>query len=197
MKNNMRKFDHFNLVAPHYDRFSSGNYPHLLAEYAALPTSGRLLDAAGGTGRVGFALRELAGQTVVVDLSFGMVKEARGKDSLQPACTITEELPFPDACFDRIIMVDAMHHVLDAKKTCQELWRVLIPGGRLVIKEPDIRSPMVWIVAILEKLAFMRSHFIAPAKIAAHFTHPHARSQIEIDKYTAYIIIEKIPENSL
>lgn len=190
----MPKFDHFDFIAPHYDRFSGSSFPHLLARYADLPTSGRILDAAGGTGRVGFALREYAKQVIIIDSSLVMMKQASAKDTLLTTCSQTECLPFPDNCFERIIMVDAMHHVLDANRTCQELWRVLMPGGRLVFKEPDIRSPMVWVVAFLEKIALMRSHFISPPKIAAKFYKSSARSHIEMDGYTAYIIIDKMIE---
>ena len=45
-----------------------------------------------------------------------------------------------------------------------ELLRVLKPDGRLVIEEPDIRKLPVRIVALLEKLFLMRSHFKSPAE---------------------------------
>src|SRR3970040_1698460 len=129
---------------------------------AALPVSGALLDAGGGTGRVAQFMSGKANPIVVADLSCKMLSEARQKDGLRPVCSHTEKLPFPDETFARIIMVDALHHVCDQRGTVGELWRTLQPGGRLVIEEPDLRLFGVKLLAIAEKLALMRSHFLSP-----------------------------------
>lgn len=73
-----------------------------------------------------------------------------------------------------------------------ELWRVLKPGGRLVIEEPDIRSFFIKMVAIAEKLALMRSRFLNPGRIAQLFSHPNARTQVESEGTTAWVIVDKI-----
>ena len=43
--------------------------------------------------------------------------------------------------------------------------RVLKPGGRLVIEEPDLRRFAVKMVAVAEKVALMQSHFYYPKEI--------------------------------
>lgn len=53
-----------------------------------------------------------------------------------------EELPLPDASIDRILMVHALEFAEDARETLKEAWRVLAPGGRLVIVVPNRRG--VW-----------------------------------------------------
>lgn len=88
-------------------------------------------------------------------------------------------------------MIDALHHVCDHADTAREMWRVLKPGGRIIIEEPDIREFSVKLVAIAEKLAMMRSHFISPAEIAALFDYPNAGVTFEKDGFNAWVIIEK------
>ena len=100
-------------------------------------------------------------------------------------------MPFPDDYIDRIIMVDALHHVYSQKKTARELWRVLKPGGRLVIEEPDVRTAAVKVVAVLEKLALMRSHFLSPPHIAALFSGSEADIEILREGWSAWVVVNK------
>lgn len=180
---------HFNLLAPFYDRVIPFTRLDQMLGVLGLPHPGSLLDAGGGTGRVAEALRPYVGGIVVADVSYEMLAQARLKD-LSAASAETEYLPFPDETFDRVLMVDALHHVVDRAQTVHELYRVLKVGGRLVIEEPDFRKFAVKLIAVAEKLAFMRSHFLAPAQIASLFPS-EARVQIESQENTAWVIAAK------
>ena len=182
-------FDHFNILAPIYDRAIPFSRLDLMLKMVALPVDGRLLDVGGGTGRVAVALRPYVRSALVADLSPGMLVQALRKE-LPGVHAPAEHLPFATATFERIIMVDALHHVLNQAQTIFELWRVLKPGGRLVIEEPDLRTWQVKILAVVEKLALMRSHFITPPGIAQLFP-PQARVEIETEGYNAWLIVEK------
>lgn len=187
----MPLLDHFGLIAPVYEFFIRPGEQDGLLALAGLPEPGIVLDAAGGTGRIAQALRKQTDQVVVVDLSLKMLRQAKEKSGLDLACAVTEKLPFPDGCFSKIVMVDALHHVEDHAQTAGEFWRVLKPGGRIIIQEPDIRSFAVKLVAIGEKLLLMRSHFRSPERIAKLF--PGAGGDIRIlkDSYRAYVIVGK------
>jgi ubiquinone/menaquinone biosynthesis C-methylase UbiE len=182
-------FDHFDFLAPIYDRAIPFSRLELMLKMVDLPMDGLLLDAGGGTGRVASALRPHVRQAMVADFSPGMLVQAsrKGLPALQ---TPAEHLPFAAGTFERIIMVDALHHVHNQAETIAELWRVLKPGGRLVIEEPDVRTLTVKLVALGEKLALMRSHFISPPKIVALFP-PQAKIRIETESYNAWVIVEK------
>ncbi|MCB9134400.1 MAG: class I SAM-dependent methyltransferase [Anaerolineales bacterium] len=185
-------FDHFGLLAPFYEKFIPPKAPEEMWALADLPTSGALLDAGGGTGRIAQFMRGKANPVIIADLSTKMLGEARQKDGIRTVCSHSEKLPFPDGTFARIIMVDALHHVCDQRATAAELWRTLKPGGRLVIEEPDLRYFVVKLLALLEKVALMRSHFLAPPQIAALFPYPDARVRVESGKFNAWVIVEKI-----
>ncbi len=86
-------------------------------------------------------------------------------------------------------MVDALHHVIDQSHSVREMFRVLKPGGVLIIEEPDIRTFGVKLIAIAEKLLLMRSHFLAPDEIMDLFSS--GEKQIKAEDGTAWIIIKK------
>jgi ubiquinone/menaquinone biosynthesis C-methylase UbiE len=182
-------FDHFDFLAPFYDRAMPFSRLELMLKMVALPADGLLLDAGGGTGRVASALLPYVRAALVADFSRGMLVQASRK-GLPAIQTPAERLPFVSGTFERIIMVDALHHVYSQAETIAELWRVLAPGGRLVIEEPDVRTLTVKLVAVGEKLALMRSHFLSPPKIAALFP-PQAKIRIETESYNAWVIVEK------
>jgi demethylmenaquinone methyltransferase/2-methoxy-6-polyprenyl-1,4-benzoquinol methylase len=186
-------FDHFGFLAPVYDRLIKPKAPEYLWELLQLPTDGLLLDAGGGTGRVAQFMVEKSAGVILADLSIGMLMEAHNKGEFSRVCTHTEGFPFSDESFSRILMVDALHHVCDQPQTADELWRVLKPGGYLVIEEPDLRTLTVKLVAIAEKLALMRSHFLAPQEIASLFDYPQAdiRVETEADGFNAWVIVHK------
>jgi demethylmenaquinone methyltransferase/2-methoxy-6-polyprenyl-1,4-benzoquinol methylase len=182
-------FDHFDFIAPIFSRVSYSSLDEMI-NHAALPTPGRVLDAGGGTGRVASAIRAHAGEVVIADPSFGMLRQADGT-RLGLACANSESLPFPDETFERVIMVDALHHVIDQRETTREMYRVLKPGGRIVIEEPDIRKFGVKLIAVAEKMLLMRSHFLSPGKIVELFSFDSSTASIHAAEGNAWVVIEK------
>jgi len=182
-------FDHFGVIAPIFSRVGYSSL-EIMLEHADLPTSGRVLDAGGGTGRVAAAIREHAGEVIIADPSLGMLREA-DQTRLVLACANSEALPFPNDSFERIIMVDALHHVIHQAQTAREMYRVLKPGGRLVIEEPDIRKFGVKLIAVAEKMLLMRSHFLSPQKIVDLFSFDSAKSSTHASEGNTWIVIEK------
>ena len=110
---------HFDALAPLYDRLIGPPDPTHLRALLDLPTTGWVLDAGGGTGRVAAQLRALAGNLVLLDRSQPMLRRAQGK-GLWPIQSDVAHLPFPDACFDRVVVVDALHHFADQQATIGE-----------------------------------------------------------------------------
>ncbi|MCX5832931.1 MAG: class I SAM-dependent methyltransferase [Deltaproteobacteria bacterium] len=159
--------DHFRYVAGVYDRIIRPPDPERLIRILKLPVAGPILDLGGGTGRVSSRLRSLVGGAVVTDFSLPMLRQTAAKGGLLPVRAMGEALPFPDGTFDRVLIVDALHHFRNQKDAIRESLRVLKPGGRLAIEEPDIRRFVVRAVAFLENLILMRSRFYTPMQIMA------------------------------
>lgn len=182
---------HFKLLAPFYERFIKPKAPEKIFSRLELPEGGTVLDAGGGTGRVAQFFIGQVDHVVVVDQTFQMLQQAKKKEGLDTVCSLTEEMPFMDEHFCCILMVDALHHVADQPATIRELWRLLKPGGRIIIEEPDIRQFKVKLMALAEKVAFMRSHFLSPARVVALFESEGVSTQVEVEGWTAWIIVEK------
>ena len=184
--------DHFGFLAPIYDRVIPPPDLARLRDRLRLPAAGRLLDAGGGTGRVSSQLRHLVDEVIISDLSTSMLKQAQAKGRLTPACAHAERLPFPDGSFERIVVVDALHHFCHQREAIADLLRVLKPGGRLVIEEPDIHRLVVKFVALGEKLALMHSHFFSAEQIRDMIAAQGYAAVIDRDgQFTAWVSVDK------
>ena len=105
---------------------------------AGLTPGKRLLDVAIGTGLVARAANDIlgdSGRITGVDLSMGMLVEARKTLPIALVQGIAERLPIADACTDFVTMGYALRHVTNLQSTFREFLRVLKPGGTLLILE--------------------------------------------------------------
>lgn len=183
---------HFDLLASSYDRLIAPPDPDQLRSLLRLPTAGWLLEAGGGTGRIASLMRPLVGRLVISDLSAPMLSQAQAKGIACPVQAHAERLPFPDEHFDRVLAVDALHHFADQHQAIGELIRVLKPGGRLVIEEPDINRFPVKLIALAEKLALMGSHFYSPQRIRYMMLAHGLPAYVQNDgQFTAWIFGDK------
>ena len=48
-------------------------------------------------------------------------------------------LSFKDQSFGNSICFDALHHMKDYPKTLEEMYRILVPGGRAIFIEPGAK----------------------------------------------------------
>ncbi len=66
----------------------------------------------------------------------GVARWPAGSPNL--TCTIEEDsLPFPDLCFDRILLVHGLEAAENARRMLREIWRVLKDDGRLLVVAPN------------------------------------------------------------
>jgi ubiquinone/menaquinone biosynthesis C-methylase UbiE len=96
----------------------------------------RVIDVGCGTGLLATRLqRGLDGASVVgCDFSHGMLLHARART--EPVAWIradAQRLPFRDASADAIVSTEAFHWFPDQRRALSEFFRVLAPGGRLLV----------------------------------------------------------------
>ncbi len=133
----------FDDVAKHYDRtndvLSAGNAVLWRAAMvrAVAPEPGeRVLDVAAGTGTSSMALARSGAEVIALDFSAGMVAEGRRKHKkLEFIEGDAQRLPFADNEFDAVSISFGLRNVKDPKLALSEMYRVLKPGGRLVVCE--------------------------------------------------------------
>ena len=100
---------------------------------AALPTDGAYLEVGAGSGH---SRDPLAGQDVTrLDILPTPWVDVTGD---------AHALPFEDARFDGLFLIDVLHHLGDPKTFFAEAARVLKPGGRIAMVEPGI-TPLSWV----------------------------------------------------
>lgn len=113
-------------------------------ELACLRPGERVLDVAGGTGDLARAFSPLVkdeGQVVLTDINAEMLREGRGHLADHGIVGVplvqsnAQRLPFADSTFDCVTIAFGLRNVTDKAAALRSMWRVLKPGGRLLILE--------------------------------------------------------------
>lgn len=148
-------------------------YEKLFNEYLGDGAVESLLDIGCGTGIYLEALGSHARRVDALDPSTAMLQvaknfcEERGLGHVYTALGHAERLPYASATFDVVVALDALHHVVAPEKVVEEVYRVLKPGGRFMVFEPNVLNPLMWLAHALprdERAALMRNR---PASLRA------------------------------
>jgi demethylmenaquinone methyltransferase / 2-methoxy-6-polyprenyl-1,4-benzoquinol methylase len=167
-------FDH---VAPGYDRtnavLSVGNdYLWRIATAKAVggKPGERILDIACGTGTSTVPLAKSGATVVGVDFSPAMIAEAvRKHPKLEFREADAMKLPFGDDEFDAVTISFGLRNVQQPKVALAEMYRVLKPGGRLVVCEFS-KPPR----ALLRAGYFAYMRVVAPLVVGITSSNPDA-----------------------
>ncbi len=130
-------------VAGLYDLFEWSNRKVNAAARARVgelvPAGACVLDCAAGTGEFSLAVAKRAGSVLCTDQSEAMLARARkkaamrGLSNLQFARRDITALSDPDGSFDAVIAANVLHLLPQPEVAVRELWRVVAPGGRLIL----------------------------------------------------------------
>lgn len=103
----------------------------------------RLLDVGFEDVRLTYRMQQLlhVREITLTDIDSGRVADARAAGFEAFECDVSQSpLPFPDRTFDVVYMSEVLEHLVDPDHAIQELSRVLMPGGKLVITTPNLAS---------------------------------------------------------
>lgn len=114
-------------------------------ELSGIRPGNTLLDLAGGTGDLTKAFAKRVGKTgkvVLADINESMVRVGRDRlinegiiGNVEYAITNAEALTFPDNTFDLVTMAFGLRNVTNKDKALEEIYRVLKPGGQMMVLE--------------------------------------------------------------
>ena len=112
-------------------------------EQSGIREGSRVLDIAGGTADLSIAFAKRVGKTgqvVLTDINSSMLTVGRDRMLDQgfamPAVQCdAEKIPFPDNYFDCVTVAFGLRNMTHKDAALQEMYRVLKPGGRLLVLE--------------------------------------------------------------
>jgi demethylmenaquinone methyltransferase/2-methoxy-6-polyprenyl-1,4-benzoquinol methylase len=136
-----------------------GQWRREVIRRARLAPGARLLDVGAGTGHLAReALRQQpAARVVAVDLTLAMLRLGQPQAPLDWAAADARHLPFPAKTFDAVIAGFLMRNVGDVQRALAEQFRLLKPGGRVVILDTT-RPTRHWV----SPLVGAHLHFVIP-----------------------------------
>jgi ubiquinone/menaquinone biosynthesis C-methylase UbiE len=115
------------------------------AKYRALvrqtgDTNGRdCLDLGSDNGVISYLLRARGGRWTSADLSEKAVASIRSLVGSNVYRIDGARMPFADASFDLVVIIDLLEHVRDDDTCVAEIARILRPGGELVVNTPHAK----------------------------------------------------------
>ncbi|MBP1985680.1 class I SAM-dependent methyltransferase [Halolamina salifodinae] len=151
----------------------------------------RVLDLAGGTGRVAAALAPEY-EPIVADVSAPMLSRATAR-GLQTVRSDAGRLPLRDDAVDAAVVVDAYHHLPDREAALAEAARVVAPGGVVVIRDFDPTTRPGRVIANAEALFGMASQFVAVDAAAQQLTRAGLHSRV-LDRGTMYTVAGRVSD---
>jgi SAM-dependent methyltransferase len=139
------RFGHWFLGTNVWSRYVVDVALHILADLrpAGARRPARILDAGSGPG-VSFPLLEKLfqpAQITGVEIDPKEIARSRRLAETQCKCPVeiiradVSRLPLPDASVDLVLCHQLLHHVVEQEKILAEFFRVLAPGGTLLVAE--------------------------------------------------------------
>jgi len=118
-----------------HSRYTEGEDDYVRVElHHVAPRPGLLaVDIGCGPGRLAGRLRDHGVTCIGLDMSAGLLREARTTTGGPFVRGDAQALPIAEARFDRVLAMNTLYHLPDWRRALLEMRRVVRPGGRVVI----------------------------------------------------------------
>ncbi len=139
IQNRMAKNHDLLYDVPFYRKYKEDAIKIIL-HHASYFDNPSLLDVGCGTGTMLKLLQEQGLQNLRgADISENMLKIAANKNPNIPfRAALSEKLPYKDNIFDLVYLSGILHHLPSTDTTLKEIYRILKPGGIMLIFEPIV-----------------------------------------------------------
>jgi ubiquinone/menaquinone biosynthesis C-methylase UbiE len=103
----------------------------------------RCLDIGADNGVISYLLRARGGIWKSADLDEGAVRSIRELVKQEVVRIDGRQTPYQDDEFDRVVIVDFLEHIQTDKEFIDELFRIIKPGGELIINVPHLKASLL------------------------------------------------------
>ena len=132
-----------------YDVFTPATNERLIEAFmrlSGLAPGSRVVDLGCGSGVFTDVLLRHGYRCAGVDLSSKLIAIARGKyRDIEFIEGDVEQLAFPDASFDGVLLSGLVHHLPDPSRCAAEVFRILRPSGKFVAFDPNRMNPFMYL----------------------------------------------------
>lgn len=135
-----------------------------------VPAGAKVLDCGAGTGELSLAASDNADSVLCTDLSKNMLKQAQrkaralGADNIEFAARNIFDLQDPDDTYDVVIAGNVLHLLTNPQGAVKEMYRVLKPGGRLLLPTFTNKNSARLLIGIYKKLGFDPAASYSPSE---------------------------------
>jgi ubiquinone/menaquinone biosynthesis C-methylase UbiE len=127
----------------------------VMSEYVDIRSEDVILDIGGNTGKVTEAYSNNCEEVIVLEPKRNVVEYGKSRrPNIKFVEGEAENIPLPDAYFDKVVASASLHHFSDHDKALEEMKRVLKPDGKIIILEIDPNTRRG------ERLKFCELYFI-------------------------------------
>lgn len=125
-----------------------------------VPAGAKVLDCGAGTGELSLAASDNADSVLCTDMSKNMLKQAQrkaralGADNIEFAARNIFDLQDPDDTYDVVIAGNVLHLLTNPQGAVKEMYRVLKPGGKLLLPTFTNKNSARLLIGIYKKLGF-------------------------------------------
>lgn len=184
----------FDFVAPIYEKFHFGARKTFkkIEAIANFKSTDVVLDLGGGTGRIAKFLVGKVQSIAVVDTSEKMIVECKKHSGISCAVGSGESLPIANNSVDKIILIDAFHHMKNQGQVITEMKRVLKTGGKIIIEEFNPSTLGGKLITIFERILKLGSVFHRSDSLANLFSIGGFSTQLfDVKKKSYYLVAIK------